>query len=60
MMLNGGKREAKPEGRLPYLEEKKKLSALFRGIPSKHYSDFYCFNCHDSFRTKLESHKKVC
>ena len=39
-----------------------KLSALLRGIPSKHYGDFYCLNCPHSFRTKnkLESHKRVC
>ena len=40
----------------------KKLSALLRGITSRHYSDFYCLNCLHSFRTKKtpESHKKVC
>ena len=40
----------------------KKLSALLRGITSKHYRDFYCLNCLHSFSTKkkLESHKKVC
>ena len=36
--------------------------ALWRGITSKHYGDFYCLNCLHSFRTKnkLEFHKKVC
>ena len=40
----------------------KELSALLRGITSKHYGDFYCLNCLHSFRTKnkLESHKRVC
>ena len=40
----------------------KKLSALLRGITSKHYGDLYCLNCLHSFRTenKLESHKRVC
>ena len=40
----------------------KKLSALLRGIPSKHYGDFYCLNCLHSFNTKnkFDSHKKVC
>ena len=40
----------------------KKLSAILRGIRSKHYGDFYCLNCLHSFRTKskLESHKKLC
>ena len=27
----------------------KKLSALLRGITSKHHSDFYCVNCLQSF-----------
>ena len=37
-----------------------KLSALLRGITSKHYGDFYCLNYPPSFETekKLESHKK--
>ena len=41
---------------------RKELSALLRGVTSKHYSDFYCLNCLHYFRTKnkLESHKKVC
>ena len=30
----------------------KKLSALLRGITSKHNSDFYCLNCLHSFRTE--------
>ena len=40
----------------------KNLSALLRGIMSKHDGDFYCFNYLCLFRTKneLESHKKVC
>ena len=39
----------------------KKLSALLKGITSKHKSDFYCLNCLHSFRTKkIESHKRVC
>ena len=40
----------------------KKLSALLRGITSKHHSGFYCLNCLHSFATKnkLESHEKVC
>ena len=39
----------------------KKLSALLRGITSKHFDDFYCLYCLHSFRikNKLESHKKV-
>ena len=40
----------------------KKLSALLRGITSKHHGDFHCLNCLHFFATenKLESHKKVC
>ena len=40
----------------------KKLSALLRGITSKHNGDFYCLNCFHSFRmeNKLEKHKNVC
>ena len=39
----------------------KEISALLRGITSKHYVDFYCLNCLHSFRTKnkFDSHKKV-
>ena len=38
-----------------------KLSALLRGITSKHYGDFCCLNFLHSFRTKnkSESHKTV-
>ena len=37
----------------------KSLSALFRGITSKHKEDFYCLNCFHSFRTenKFRKHK---
>ena len=40
----------------------KRLSALFRGITSKHDGDFYCLNCFQSYTTenKLKNHKKVC
>ena len=40
----------------------KNLSALLRGITSKHNGDFYCLNYLHSFRTenKLKSHEKVC
>ena len=39
----------------------KKLSALLRGITSKH-DGFYCLNCLHSFRTenRLKFHEKVC
>ena len=38
----------------------KSLSALFRGITSKHDGEFYCFNCSQSYTTenKLKKHKK--
>ena len=32
----------------------KKLSALLRGITSKHDGDFYCLNCFHSFRTETK------
>ena len=40
----------------------KSLSALFRGITSKHEGCFYCLNCFQSYTTenKLKKHKKVC
>ena len=40
----------------------KRLSALFRGITSKHDGDLYCLNCFQSYTTenKLKRHKKVC
>ena len=45
-----------------YYIQVKKLSALLRGITSKHHSEFYCLNYLHSFATKnkIESHKKVC
>ena len=30
----------------------KKISALLRGIISKHHGDFYCLNCFHSFATE--------
>ena len=38
------------------------MSALFKGITSKHKGDFYCLNCFCSHRTenKLKKHRKVC
>ena len=40
----------------------KKLSALLRGITSKHDGDFYCLNCFHSYTTKnkLKQHENVC
>ena len=40
----------------------KKLSALLKGITSKHKGDFCCLNRFHSYRTeeKLKKHKKVC
>ena len=40
----------------------KSLSALFRGITSKHEGDFDCLNCFlsDATENKLKKHKKVC
>ena len=40
----------------------KELSALLRGITSKHEGDFYCVNCFHSYSTKdkLKKHKDIC
>ena len=40
----------------------KSLSALLRGIISKHEGGFYCLNCFCSYNTKnkLKKHKSVC
>ena len=40
----------------------KSLSALLRGIASKHDGDFYCLNCFHSYSTKnkLKKHERVC
>ena len=40
----------------------KRLSALLRGIVSKHHRNFHCLSCLNSFATanKREPHKKVC
>ena len=40
----------------------KRLSALFRGITSKHDGNFYCLNCFHSYtaENKLKKHKNVC
>ena len=48
------------DGKKMTLSRGKKLSALLRGITSKHDGDFYCLNCFHSFRTenKLKMHKK--
>ena len=40
----------------------KNLSALLRGITSKHDGDYHCLNCFHSFKTenKMKSHENVC
>ena len=40
----------------------RRLSALLRGITSKHHGDFYCLNCFHSYPSKesLENHMKLC
>ena len=62
MIPNGEKHEAKSEGQRWHYLAIKTLSALLRGITSKHYDDFYCMNCLHSFRikNKIESHNRVC
>ena len=61
MIPNGEKREVRSEELWHYLAVHK-LSALLRGITSKHQGGFCCLNCIHSFTTekKLESYKKVC
>ena len=61
MIPNGEERKAKSKGRQWHYLAVKELSALLRGITSKHYGDFYCLNCLHSFRSKnkLELHKKA-
>ena len=43
------------------LQKKIYISALLRGITSKHHGDFYCLNCLHSFASenKCEPHKKL-
>ena len=50
------------DGKKWYYLTVKILSALFRGITSKHEGDFFCLNCFHSFRTenKLKKHIKEC
>ena len=40
----------------------KSLSALLRGVTSKHVGDFYCINCFHSYSTenKLKEHENLC
>ena len=49
------------DGKWHYLAEKK-LSALFKGVTSKHKGDFHCLNCFHSYSTKekLKRHRNVC
>ena len=49
------------DGKWHYLAVRK-LSALLRGITSKHEADFYCLNCFHSYsaKEKLEKNKGVC
>ena len=51
-----------PNGEECYYLVIKKISALLRGISTKHDGDFYCLNCLHLFRpkNKLEYYKKVC
>ena len=53
-MITGGKK-------LHYLAVKS-LSALLRGVTSKHDGVLNCFNCFHAYSTKnrLEKHEKVC
>ena len=50
------------DGKKWYYLAVKELSALLRGITSKHDGDFYCLNCFYPFTTKkaLKKHENVC
>ena len=53
-------REAKSEGpQLWHYLTVKKLSALLRGITSKHYGDFYYLNCLHSFATEKKNLNRI-
>ena len=51
-----------PNGEGQHYLAVKKLSALFRGITSKHHGDFYSLNSLHSFATKnkRESDRNIC
>ena len=51
-----------PSGKGWHYHAVEKLTALLRGITSKHHVDVYCFNCLHSFATKnkIVSHKNLC
>ena len=51
-MSEGCKAKSKGRQRLWSYLAVKKLSALLRGITSKHHSDFCCLNCLHSFTTE--------
>ena len=44
-----------PNGEGWHYLEMIKLSALLRGIMSKHYGDFHCLNCLPSFATEKKN-----
>ena len=60
MIVNGEKRgrskilatQGRSEGQQWHYLAVKKLSALSRGLTSKHHGGFYCLNCLHSFATK--------
>ena len=49
-----------PNGEKQHYIAVNQLSAILRGVMSKHHSVFFCLNCFHSFATesKCESHKK--
>ena len=50
------------DGKKWYYLAVKSLTALLKGITSKHVGDFYYLNCFHAYTTKnrLEKHKSVC
>ena len=44
-----------PNGEVWHYVAVRKLSALLRGITSKHLGEFYCLNCFHSFSTEKKT-----
>ena len=59
MIPNGGKCKAKSEGQQWHYLALRKLSALLRGITSKHNGDFYYLNCLHFFKTKKTNLNRI-
>ena len=58
LMISNEGHKANIHGRWHYLAVKK-LSALLRGITSKHHGDFYCLNCFHSLTTEKKKQNHI-